>query len=595
MILLESRDEETNSINLDFVHPSYHEAFWYAIQRKLSLHKWWELLKENMGEILKDFENQVDLVQLRMIERYGTINRDLDQLLLLSAESDDVNEQLIALEHMVDRLEHFVNLPQFSHCACSVIESADEEHGYKFLTLVENCFDQLPLDVLIAVPPLLFDSEPEVRLKSEQIIFKHLDILPEPVKQCETLQIWKIANDIISAPEESPLNRDLDLVTTLGLSIKEQYSYRRVVYDLAYSKIITADRSGIVSRSIDRFLKIPPAELQILFKTEASLLLKVIFNIVLSFWDQLSPEQKEVIPISDLLDSEDSAIQEIAISLVLKHYEELTHIAEKTPPIEFLKHLQKKFEITFEPGESFIPKLKPIVIDYWMQIPPDLLKMLITMPSLTEPLIPKILENYEKLSQEQKEAFIATTSLPEVAKAVDSYIGANKYDFKDLSDSALIDLLSFPGRTQYMALPGLLLRFERLSKEAKLIINGLIDNPPDWWVGGSIGLLTSKRRFEVENKLNAGLKDLPRKLSRNQNKRIVGAILSEMVTFKYDREHGLQETYEPLLHEILSDYEAVKYVEAWFDYLFETCQLYGEEYWSGAKAYFRKLVETRRG
>ena len=591
MILIESQNEGADSVNFDFVHPSYHEAFWYATQRKLPLHKWWELLKENIGKILEDFENQVDLVQLRMIERYGTINRDLDQLLLLSAESDDVNEQLIALEHMLERLEQFVNLPQFSHCACSVIESADPKHRYKFLNLVDKCFDQLPLDVLNVVPPLLFDPEPEIRLKSEQIIFKYFNTLPDSVKQCETIRTWTIANDFIFSSENSPLKRDVDLVSTLGLSIGEKYPLGRLRYHLDYRTSVTTDLRGIAERSIDRFIKIPPADLQQLFKTEFSPFLGVILGIVRKYWDILSPEQKEVIPIGDLLASEDYTIQEWAIFLVLEQYNELAHIAEKNPSIEALRNLQETLDITFETGESFISKLNSISIDKWSEIPPDVLKMLITMPILTEALIPKLLENYDELSQEQKEAFIASKSSPKVAKEVDSYIGHNKYNFKNLSDGVLLDLLFFPGRTQYMVLPGLLVRFERLSKEAKITINGLIDNPSDWWVGGSIGLLTSKLRFEVENKLSAGLKDLPIKLSRHHNKRIVGAMLSDMVQFKYDKKHGLQEMYEPLLREILGDPEAVKYVEAWFDYLFETCRLYNETYWSEAKAYFRKLVE----
>jgi hypothetical protein len=217
MILLESRDKGSEAVQYDFVHPSYHEAFWYAIQRELQLHKWWELLKENVGEILKDFENKVDLVQLRMIERYGIINRDLDQLLLLSAESDDVNEQLIALEHMVERLKQFVDLPQFSYCARSVIKSEDSKHRFTFLGLVEKNIDQLPLDVLNAVPSLLFDKERKIRLIAEKIILKYFDTLPESAKQCEMVRTWKIAHDIFS-PEEIPSKRDFDLVSAIEIS-----------------------------------------------------------------------------------------------------------------------------------------------------------------------------------------------------------------------------------------------------------------------------------------------------------------------------------------------------------------------------------------
>jgi hypothetical protein len=310
-------------------------------------------------------------------------------------------------------------------------------------------------------------------------------------------------------------------------------------------------------------------------------------------WDKLSPEQKKVIPIDDLIASEHNTIAETALSLTLEHYEEFAFLAEKNPLIESLKYLEKTFNITLKPEEDFGSQLESISIDHLAQIPLEMLKTLInsSLPSLTDALIEKILENYDKLSQEQKEAFLASKSSPKVLEAIDSYIMTHKYDFRNLSDSTLLDLLSFSGRSQYMGLPGLLIRFEHLSKEAKLVINELLDNPPDWWVGGSVGLLTSKLRFEIEHKLSEDLKDLPIRLSRYHNKRVVGAILSDMVQFKYDKEHGLQEMYEPLLRELLSDPEAIRYVEGWFDYKFEICRLYDKNYLSEAKAYFRKLIE----
>jgi len=201
MILLESRDKESGSVRYDFVHPSYHEAFWYT-KHKPTMHRWWELLKGNLGEILKDLKNKVDLVQLRMIERYGTINRDLDQLLLLSAGSDDVDEQLIALEHMMERPEQFTNLPQFSRCVQSVISSKNKEHRDSFLNMVEKHFDQLPLDLLNAVPSFLFDDEKEVRRKAEEIILRHFYTLPKSVKQCDKMQAWRVIQRLFLSPRE---------------------------------------------------------------------------------------------------------------------------------------------------------------------------------------------------------------------------------------------------------------------------------------------------------------------------------------------------------------------------------------------------------
>ena len=53
---------------LDFVHPSYHEAFWYAVQRELPIQRWWALLRERADTIFKDF--RYPYPQFRDSERY---------------------------------------------------------------------------------------------------------------------------------------------------------------------------------------------------------------------------------------------------------------------------------------------------------------------------------------------------------------------------------------------------------------------------------------------------------------------------------------------------------------------------------------------
>ena len=222
MIILENRDKDVEFIKYDFVHPSYHEAFWNAIQRKLSLHLRWLLLKDNIDVILKELENKVDLVQLRMIERYGSINRDLDQLLLFSAESSDSKEQMIAFGHMLERPEKFIHLPHFSNCASSAIASKKlmgEIQKGRFLDIIENYFDQLPFDILKTVPAFVFDTEPRIRLKSEKIILKYFDKLPDLIKQCETMQDWKALNNIVLPPEKRLFKDEQDIITLLSESI----------------------------------------------------------------------------------------------------------------------------------------------------------------------------------------------------------------------------------------------------------------------------------------------------------------------------------------------------------------------------------------
>ncbi|MDD1745205.1 MAG: hypothetical protein LUQ20_05270, partial [Candidatus Methanoperedens sp.] len=195
MILIESRDKSEDSIKYDFVHPSYHEAFWYAIHKELPLNRWWDLLKENIGAILEDLKNKVDMVQLRMIERYGAINRDLNQLLLISAECDDPNEQLIAFEHMVERLKQFAHAAQFLNCALS-ISSSNLKHKQSFLHIVEPHLDRLPLEILNIISTFLFDKEADIRKKAGKIILKHFDNLPESFKLNEKMQIWQTARNI---------------------------------------------------------------------------------------------------------------------------------------------------------------------------------------------------------------------------------------------------------------------------------------------------------------------------------------------------------------------------------------------------------------
>jgi len=567
MILIESQDKDAKSVKYDFVHPSYHEAFWYAIQRNLPLLRWWELLKENVGEILKDLKDKVDMVQLRMIERYGTINRDLDQLLLLSAESDDVNEQLIALEHMLECPEQFANLPQFSNCLRSVISSKDSEHRSDFLNLVEKYFNQLPFDVLNALPSFLFDNEAAVRRNAEKIILKHFDTIPESIKQCETVRTWRLANDLFFPSQESPLDREYDLVTLIELS--EIRPMRGV---------------------INRFVKPPPADIQQLFKTDFIPLLENLLAIANKSWNLLSSEQKEIIPIGDFLASKDNKIKKAAESLVMKHYSDFAHLAEKYPFIQELKCLQQTFNITLEPDTSLISQFKSMSIDYWPHIPSNILRKLInsSLLHLSEAMTLKILENYEKLSQEQRNIILASKDSPRVAKVLHEYIKRSLYDFKNLSDSALIDLLSFSGYVQYEVLLGLLIRFGQLSKEAKLVVNELINNPPDWWVGGAIGQMTKKR---FASKRSKEVKNLPIRLSSHHNKRVVGALLAEMAQCHWDENFGLQEIYKATLYEISRDPEAVHYADAWMDYQLESFGFYEKEYWSKVKTHLRNLSE----
>ena len=52
-ILLERIEKGTKQNKIDFVHPSYHEAFWYAMKNNSHFESWWEVLKSKLGAILR--------------------------------------------------------------------------------------------------------------------------------------------------------------------------------------------------------------------------------------------------------------------------------------------------------------------------------------------------------------------------------------------------------------------------------------------------------------------------------------------------------------------------------------------------------------
>ncbi|HEX8736902.1 MAG TPA: SIR2 family protein [Pyrinomonadaceae bacterium] len=197
-ILLERREDAAGALRLDFVHPSYHEAFWYAVKQDFPVAQWWRLLCAHLYDVLRDLDKSIDLVQLKMIERYGTINRDLNQLLLLSAESEDVEEQLIALQHMLQHPDEFSTLPHFSRIVQSVTSKGSSFNQFRFLELYDKYFEQLPLVMHIAGLTLLFDDDWEVRDKATLIITPKLENLPDSVKQEDTLQRWQILSKLYS-------------------------------------------------------------------------------------------------------------------------------------------------------------------------------------------------------------------------------------------------------------------------------------------------------------------------------------------------------------------------------------------------------------
>jgi hypothetical protein len=224
MIILESREGDSGLIKLNFVHPSYHEAFWYAVKLGLSLARWWNLLKKN----IKMINNSIDLVQLGMIERYGTVNRDLDQLLLLSAESKNINEQIIALKHMSERIFQFKDLPQFAHCIKSILKSNSNE--YYLLDIISENFAQLQANIIIDLIQLVFDSNRVIRGKSNKILTENYDKLNAEVKNAEIIRTWVAIRKLYAPPMEI-IKKQKQLLKPRSLNFRENEEIQAPIVD----------------------------------------------------------------------------------------------------------------------------------------------------------------------------------------------------------------------------------------------------------------------------------------------------------------------------------------------------------------------------
>ena len=259
MILLESRNENFKIEKFDFIHPSYHEAFWYAIRESSRLDYWWKIVKEKSEEILADLDNKLDRVQLRMIENYGTVNRELDKLLLISAESGDVGEKTIALEHMMERIEVFAESPSFPSCVEAAISSKNSRHRVILINLLSKHFNTLPLRIIDKSMLLLFDSETEI--------------------QKEYLKIY---SDNINTVHKFKTNPEFEI----GILVEK----------LRLTAILSRhlNQKEIDTKLVDKFLQITLPEFEVLFKNNLKLgfeLTRFAYGSMGQLRSSLSPKQ----------------------------------------------------------------------------------------------------------------------------------------------------------------------------------------------------------------------------------------------------------------------------------------------------------------
>jgi hypothetical protein len=260
-ILVERRDDDTVPARLDFVHPSYHEAFWHAVRQHPALAHWWQLMQSDVADIFKDFANKPNLIQLSMIEEYGTEDRDLDRLLLRAADSGNAEKQIIAFEHMLDRPETFALLPQFSRCLSSIISTDNERVKLRFLELAETRFDQLPFAVIDAVPSLLFDKYELVRAGAETFTGRHLRGEHSPVKSNERLRAWEFFFKLFESYVVSI--RSVNLISFIDFML-EMYGVSRFIRPWVklpfedFKFFIKADYHPVVTKMIKRFVGVFP-------------------------------------------------------------------------------------------------------------------------------------------------------------------------------------------------------------------------------------------------------------------------------------------------------------------------------------------------
>jgi hypothetical protein len=555
-ILLERREDGVG-LKFDFVHPSYHEAFWYAINQRFPIVQWWTLLNKFVGPILGNLDKRVDLVQLKMIERYGTINRDLDQLLLLSAESNDAHEQLIALEHMLRRPEQFTNLPEFSRCLQSVVSAEDDSVRAGFLDVYENYFNQLSLVVLRAGPALLFDHESDIRIKAQKLFLTLGAPLPESVQQEETLKTWDVLSKLRSADR---LDHDWVMHLFYG-----------------NSELLAAN-----------FANLTPAEIVQLTKTKVPRYPDVMLRFAENVWEKLSSEQREALNVTQFLETDDTNLRDSAQSFAFRHLKDLAHLSDRYTFISGLVKLHEAFNIPKE--QSIVPALQSISTDKWPLPFPSLREIAcVSTQELGQTITTRILENYDELPVEYRDTYLETLFKPESIKPLVDYVGKQRYGLDKVSDNVLMKLLSARGYVQYEILPALLCRFDTLSAETRQLIMKLVDNPSDWWVGASIGQITWQR---LTGRLSKDVQAFPRRIIDLHNKRITGALLAEMTQSYLDDNLGLTEQYESMLLTLSSDSEVVRHAEEWMDHQLKVFNFKNENYWSDMKQRLRSLSEN---
>ena len=230
----------------------------------------------------------------------------------------------------------------------------------------------------------------------------------------------------------------------------------------------------------------------------------------------------------------------------------------KGPPRNPLHVLQQTFSIPLH--VNVISEFESMTVDDWTHISPKVLEKLInsTLPYLTVIIVQKIIENYDNLSQEQKQAINTL------------HISNPKYI-----------------ETLYQLLPELLMKFENTS-EINFFLKDLINDPNNWWIAGSMGQFTNNRMKDQFNNIH----EIIIMLSNHDNKRIVGALLAEMAQAHFDKRIGLQKIYEPTLYGLSRDTQVVHYANAWIDYQLESFGWYDNEYWSKVKTHLHNLSKN---
>ena len=569
-IVFERQETEGSPVKLDFVHPSYHEAFWRAKNQGLPFSQWWEILKQNIKQILRDCEENIDIVQLNLIEQFAATDRDIDRLLLLSAHSGDPNEQLIALGHMFERYKRFSDLPELIHCFHSVCANKERHIRTGLVELINRHFAKLPIEITSHVFPFIFSDDGQVRQAALGMISANAEAIKHVEEADKALLTWKTIRKLYAPMFDTP-------------PLQEDWVY--LIISKAQLKTMAAKNAdGLSPAEIEMILSVDLED----FVVQAAATLK-------ESWTNLAEQQKEQF-VCGLLTSTSRSLKSMGVKILTTNYRELSHLSEQLPLVRELAVIQEVFKIDPADARSLVQIIRTVPVD-WSRVPDQKLLEMLSFNSIPigKEVAVRVLRDFDNLVTSQQDNIIRLALTPSIGPNLSNAAGELGWSFPNISNEQLLELTRVPGRVQYDALLGLLIRFDSLSESIKELIEAWVNLPPGAWIGGSIAQVASSRfDEELAGSIPEAVAQFPFRLQDNSNKTIVGALLGELSQYEYDSNIGLQERYLAILNKLAKEADVVKYAFEWLDYQKNSYYGYPDSYWQKVKDHIRGLPSQSR-